>query len=94
MDFACSLILPGSPFLLPAAAVTLVAMQSLPCERRVFPVVVIDNLTTGFRTALPEDVAFEEGDVGDEVHVSRVLRQYEAGADHALCWVDHRAGVR
>ena len=41
-----------------------------------WPVVVIDNLTTGFRWAVEEGAAFEQGDVGDMAFVERVLRHY------------------
>jgi UDP-glucose 4-epimerase len=45
-----------------------------------WPVVVIDNLTTGFRWALPDDVPFEEGDVGDSARVAEVLAVHTIGA--------------
>ncbi len=45
-----------------------------------WPVVVIDNLTTGFRWALPNDVALEEGDVGDASRVAEVLAKHGIGA--------------
>jgi len=45
-----------------------------------WPVVVIDNLSTGFRWALPDDVALIEGDVGDGALVGEVLRAHEIGA--------------
>ncbi len=45
-----------------------------------WPVVVIDNLTTGFRWALPDDVPLEEGDVGDSARVSEVLAKHKIGA--------------
>jgi UDP-glucose 4-epimerase len=35
-----------------------------------WPVVVIDNLVTGFRWAVPEGVAFEQCDVGDAAGVA------------------------
>ncbi len=44
-----------------------------------WPVVVIDNLTTGFRWAVEEGAAFEQGDVGDIDFVERVLRHYRVG---------------
>lgn len=43
-------------------------------------VVVIDNLTTGFRWAIPEDIPFEEGDVGDAGFVARILERHKVGA--------------
>jgi UDP-glucose 4-epimerase len=45
-----------------------------------WPVVVIDNLSTGFRWALPDDVPLEEGDVGDSARVSEVLAKHGIGA--------------
>lgn len=45
-----------------------------------WPVVVIDNLVTGFRWAVPDDVPFIEGDIGDEALVSEVLRDHGIGA--------------
>jgi UDP-glucose 4-epimerase len=45
-----------------------------------WPVVVIDNLTTGFRWALPGDVPLEEGDVGDAARVSDILAKHKIGA--------------
>jgi UDP-glucose 4-epimerase len=42
--------------------------------------VVIDNLTTGFRWAVPNDIAFEQGDVGDDVRVKEVIEKYNIGA--------------
>jgi UDP-glucose 4-epimerase len=45
-----------------------------------WPVVVIDNLTTGFRWAIPDDVPLEEGDVGDAARVSEILKTHKIGA--------------
>jgi UDP-glucose 4-epimerase len=45
-----------------------------------FPVVVIDNLTTGFRSALPKGVPLEQGDVGDASHVAAVLQKHCIGS--------------
>ena len=39
-----------------------------------WPVAVIDNLSTGFRWAVPDDVPFIEGDVGNEALMREVLR--------------------
>ena len=44
------------------------------------PVVVIDNLVTGFRWAVPEDVPFVEGDVADMALMSRVIAEHRIGA--------------
>ncbi len=40
-----------------------------------FPVAVIDNLTTGFRWAVPDDVAFYEGDIADEALIDRIAAE-------------------
>jgi UDP-glucose 4-epimerase len=42
--------------------------------------VVIDNLVTGFRWAVPDDVPFEQGDVGDEARVLEVIAKHNIGA--------------
>ena len=39
--------------------------------------VVVDNLTTGFRAAVPEEVPFVEGDVGDQPFMQDVLAEHE-----------------
>lgn len=51
-----------------------------------FPVVVLDDLSTGRRGAVPDDVPFVQGSVGDAATVDRVL------ADHAVSAVVHFAG--
>ncbi|MGD9868798.1 MAG: UDP-glucose 4-epimerase GalE, partial [Hyphomicrobiales bacterium] len=43
-------------------------------------VVVMDNLSTGFRWAVPQEAAFEKGDIGDPKLVSRVIRDYKVRA--------------
>ncbi len=45
-----------------------------------WPVVVIDNLVTGFRWAVPDDVPFVEGNIGDEALVRTTLRTHGIGA--------------
>ncbi len=45
-----------------------------------WPVVVIDNLTTGFRWAVPDDVAFFEGDIEDSALVARIIEGQNIGA--------------
>ena len=40
-----------------------------------YPVAVIDNLTTGFRFAVPEDVAFHEGDIEDAGLLARIFAE-------------------
>jgi UDP-glucose 4-epimerase len=45
-----------------------------------WPVVVLDNLVTGFRWAVPEGARFVEGDVADAAFVARVLADHQIGA--------------
>ncbi len=45
-----------------------------------WPVVVIDNLTTGFRWAIPADMPFVEADIGDSAAVGEALRTHGIGA--------------
>ncbi|MHA6766706.1 UDP-glucose 4-epimerase GalE [Sphingobium ummariense] len=51
-----------------------------------YGVVVIDNLVTGFRWAVPDDVPFVEGDIADQVLVEATLR------DHGVRAIMHFAG--
>ncbi|RXF73508.1 UDP-glucose 4-epimerase GalE [Hansschlegelia zhihuaiae] len=50
------------------------------------PVVVLDDLSTGFRSAIPDGVPFVEGCVGDEELVGRVI------AEHGVEAIVHFAG--
>jgi UDP-glucose 4-epimerase len=45
-----------------------------------YRVVVIDDLSTGFRWALPTDVPFAFGDIGDEALLARLITEYAIGA--------------
>ncbi|WP_299322021.1 UDP-glucose 4-epimerase GalE [Parasphingopyxis sp.] len=45
-----------------------------------WPVVVLDNLVTGFRWAVPDDAVFVEGDVGDVPLVASVIAEHGIGA--------------
>lgn len=45
-----------------------------------WPVVVIDNLVTGFRWAVPEGVSFVEADIGEADAVSRAITDHRIGA--------------
>ena len=45
-----------------------------------WPVAVIDNLTTGFRWAVPDDVPFHIGDIGDVEQVSEIIKAHGIGA--------------
>ncbi|MFL6843269.1 MAG: UDP-glucose 4-epimerase GalE [Allosphingosinicella sp.] len=43
-------------------------------------VTVIDNLTTGFRWAVPEAASFVEGDIADQALVARLIAEHRIGA--------------
>ena len=45
-----------------------------------WPVAVIDNLVTGFRWAVPQDVHFTTGDIEDQPLVEALLREQNVGA--------------
>jgi UDP-glucose 4-epimerase len=45
-----------------------------------WPVSVIDNLSTGFRFAVPEGAAFYEGDIADEALLARIFAEQGIGA--------------
>ncbi|MEZ5654386.1 MAG: UDP-glucose 4-epimerase GalE [Sphingobium sp.] len=45
-----------------------------------WPVVVIDNLSTGFRFAIPEGVPLIEADIADQETVEAVLREHDVRA--------------
>jgi UDP-glucose 4-epimerase len=45
-----------------------------------WPVTVIDNLVTGFRWAVPEGVAFYEGDIEDGDLLARIIAKQNIGA--------------
>lgn len=48
-----------------------------------FAVTVLDDLSTGFRSAVPSDVYFVEGNAGDEALVSDIIRERDiAGVIH------------
>jgi UDP-glucose 4-epimerase len=49
------------------------------------PVVVVDNLTTGFRSALPESATLVVGDVGDQALLTSVIKT------HAISEIIHFA---
>ena len=51
-----------------------------------WPVAVIDNLTTGFRWAVPEHVPFYQGDIEDGALLARIF------AEQGTCAVMHFAG--
>ncbi len=45
-----------------------------------WPVAVIDNLTTGFRFAIPEGAPFYEGDIADGALLQRIFAEQKIGA--------------
>ena len=45
-----------------------------------YPVVVVDDLSTGRRDSVPDDVPFIEGNVGDTELVGRLIREHGIGA--------------
>ncbi|MCB2052578.1 MAG: UDP-glucose 4-epimerase, partial [Novosphingobium sp.] len=45
-----------------------------------WPVCVIDNLTTGFRWAVPDSVPFYEGDIEDTELLARIFAEQGIGA--------------
>jgi UDP-glucose 4-epimerase len=45
-----------------------------------WPVTVIDNLSTGFRWAVPDEAAFVEGDIADQALVGRLIAERGIGA--------------
>ncbi len=45
-----------------------------------WPVVVIDNLVTGFRWAVPEGAVFAQGDIADQALVGRLIEEHGIGA--------------
>ena len=53
---------------------------------RGWPVAVIDNLSTGFRFAVPEGVTFYEGDIADTELLARIF------AEQGVAAIMHFAG--
>ena len=54
---------------------TVLALQDAGCTP-----VVIDDLSTGARRAVPEDVAFHQGDVADKALIRRLLSEHQISA--------------
>ena len=59
----------------------------LACQAASYPVVVIDNLSTGYRDAVSEGASFYEGDIADAKLLSKTFR------NHAVTAVIHLAGM-
>jgi UDP-glucose 4-epimerase len=45
-----------------------------------WPVVVIDDLSTGFKWAVPDEAAFVRGDIGDSALVAGLIAEHRIGA--------------
>lgn len=45
-----------------------------------WPVIVVDNLSTGFRFAVPDDVPLIEADIADQARVEQAMRDHGVGA--------------
>jgi UDP-glucose 4-epimerase len=45
-----------------------------------WPVVVIDNLTTGFEWAVPKEAVLAKGDIADQALVARLIEEHRIGA--------------
>lgn len=52
----------------------------LALKDRGWSVNVVDNLSTGFRWAVPEGISFFEADIGDQEAMERILRRQEIAA--------------
>ena len=50
-----------------------------------WPVAVIDNLSNGSRSVVPDDVPFFEGNIADRAFVDRILAGQRARRDPARC---------
>ena len=69
---ACVLVTGGAGYIGSHAVLALKDAGHMP--------VVIDNLVTGFRWALPTDVAFHHGDIADSELVARIIETYKIEA--------------
>ncbi len=58
-----------------------------------YPVAVIDNLTTGFRFAVPEDVPFFEGDIENAELLARIFADAGHPRGDALRRLDRGARI-
>ena len=69
-----------SPLLITGGAGYIGSHAVLAFREAGYPVVVLDDLSTGRRSAMPDDVAFIEGDVGDTDTVESVIAEYRIEA--------------
>ncbi len=72
MDRPCVLVTGGAGYIGSHAVLALVD--------RGWPVCVIDNLTTGFRFAIPQGVPLYEGDIEDGALLARIFSEQKVGA--------------
>ncbi len=72
MDRPCVLVTGGAGYIGSHAVLALVD--------RGWPVCVIDNLTTGFRFAIPQGVPLYEGDIEDSALLARIFAEQKVGA--------------
>jgi len=79
MTHKCPVLVTGGAGYIGSHAVLALADQG-------WPVAVIDNLTTGFRWAVPEGVPFYQGDIEDAALLARIF------AEHGTRAVMHFAG--
>ena len=76
----------GSPLLLTGGAGYVGSHAALAFLEAEYPVVVLDNLATGTRSAVPPEATFVEGDAGDSGAVGALI------ARHSIAAVVHFAG--
>ena len=85
MDSNASVDSPANPAVKPSVLVTggagyIGSHAVLALRDAGWPVCVIDNLTTGFRFAVPGDVTFYEGDIADADMLARIFAEQSVGA--------------
>lgn len=70
----------GEPVLVTGGAGYVGSHVALALREAGYPAVVLDDLSTGWREAVPDGVGFIEGDVGDRVAVGRILGESRIAA--------------
>ncbi len=70
----------GSPLLITGGAGYVGSHVVLACRAAGYPLVVLDDLSTGLRAAVPPGVAFVEGDAGDAQTVGALIAAHRIGA--------------
>jgi UDP-glucose 4-epimerase len=71
---------PKFPVLVTGGAGYIGSHATLALREAGWPVVVLDNLSTGFRFAVPDDVPLIEGDIGDTESTEKLLKTHKIGA--------------